>query len=468
MFRNIVNGTLSDEEIRAGYVADSSANAKLTADINVNPGFTFNSDSTYTADAGVSGKPEQWYPIGYEYYDSTISDTVEVAFSGTFDGNGHTISGLYRCDSNEIQRDVGLFGRAKNANIKNITINNSYIENTHNYYYVGSVVGWMQGGSLENCHTTASTTVACNGQQGHAGGIAGGVLSVIEVYESLVTVRKCSNAGTVKSEKSTSDSMTGGIVGYLYYSTIENCYNSGNISGARTGGIVGATITSGSYKATIRYCFNVGLITSLYSNNPSCGIGPGSASGSPQLTEIYDCYYLEGTAVDSANSNKEIVDVTERNVITKTSEQFSNGEVTYLLNALNTDGTPVWGQNLPDSTFAGSEPYPQFNDKVVYKLNDGSYSNSPNSDTNSDNETELCKYGDVNHDGSVTALDSYVLLRSLVGYHTLNTYESFIGDINNDDEINTVDILAILRHAVGYSSENLTNKEVEVPIGYFD
>ena len=102
-----------------------------------------------------------WTPIG----------TENAPFTGTFDGNGHSIKGLYinASDSNY----QGLFGYVDSGTVKNLTVSGS-VSGTGDY--VGSVVGWNNGGTVENCCNTGEVS----GGDVSAGGVVG-YLSLIHI-----------------------------------------------------------------------------------------------------------------------------------------------------------------------------------------------------------------------------------------------------------------------------------------------
>ena len=190
-FAGLVNGTLS------GVDKNISANAVLTADITVNKGNTANAiancDGT-KADGWID-----WTPIG----------TSETNFyAGTFDGQGHTVSGLYF--NNSETNYVGLFGyichqELGNGNIiydgtiKNIGVVDSY------FYGLGSV-----------------------------GGVCG---------ESSGTIANCFNTSTVKGNTS-----VGGVCGWNKNGTITNCYNTGTVTATGTAPAVGGVCGNNGYE----------------------------------------------------------------------------------------------------------------------------------------------------------------------------------------------------------------------------
>lgn len=207
----------------------------LTADIDLNPGFTFGTDGTVEGD----GEPQVWVPIGHDW-DS------EIIFMGNFDGRGHTVSGLYL---DLTYQDNGLFGSARDAVFKNLNITNSLATCdtlSEICRHVGFVVGWLENGSIAGCKNEGSIYRDATSLTPDpfcfctmAGGIAGylwGTTSVIG----------CHNSGSIKCESietgyTVSTTSLGGIVGYwVSGEIISDCSNSGSIySSGVAGGIIG-------------------------------------------------------------------------------------------------------------------------------------------------------------------------------------------------------------------------------------
>ncbi len=227
--------------------------AKLLADITINEDVS-GSDAT--------SQKYKWTPIG--------TDKTK-AYTGSFDGNGHTISGLY---INSTAVNTGLFGYVGAAGeIKNVTISDSVITSTQNY--TGAVVGDSKG-NITNCHTTATTRVT---GANYVGGIVGEL-------DSNMSLAQCSNAGEVQGtgtsgyaggiagrvQSNASNALTdsyntgritgvanvGGIAGHLYNGGgIQNVYNTGSVSASKgvAGGIVGAF-----RYGTLKNAYNAGLV----------------------------------------------------------------------------------------------------------------------------------------------------------------------------------------------------------------
>ena len=209
-FAGLVNGTLKN-----GGAKDLSANAILTKDIIVNKGVL---DEYKNLVFGKDFIP--WTPIG-------TSD--EDSYSGTFNGQGHTISGLYFNDSGA--SNVGLFGCIYKGKILNVGVLDSYFQfGTKG----GGVCGKNYEGILQNCSN--SSTVIGKNDYNDAGGVCG---------DNYGTVRDCKNTGSVSGENT-----VGGVCGYSP-GTIESCYNTGSVHG--TGEFVGGVC--GYSHIVTNYCY---------------------------------------------------------------------------------------------------------------------------------------------------------------------------------------------------------------------
>ena len=169
-----------------------------------------------------------WTPVGNGIL------AVKDFFAGTFDGCGHTISGLNVQSSTANQ---GLFAAINQAAIRNLNVSGT-VNSTVSY--VGGIVGKVQDGTIENCSFSGSVTGG-----GYTGGIAGGLSS------NNVTISGCVNAADVTG------TTAGGILGYGKKTVaIRDCYNTGSVTGsAKAGGIVGQL-----QKGTIENCYSIGDI----------------------------------------------------------------------------------------------------------------------------------------------------------------------------------------------------------------
>jgi len=156
-FAEIVNG------------GNATANAKLTADIVVNENVLAANGDANTGDF------VQWTPLGNDRYNDKV-------YSGTFDGQGHTISGLYVSGS-DADQFFGLIGTAgASVVVKNLGVVDSYFGNSNNQ--VGSIVGNVYVGSnvtLANVYST-STVSGDNWIGGLVGGDGSGSVTIINSY----------------------------------------------------------------------------------------------------------------------------------------------------------------------------------------------------------------------------------------------------------------------------------------------
>lgn len=213
-FAGLVNG---DESIIGNSIKQNTgACAVLTKNITIEN--VLDENGSLNGDGSVL---EQWTPIG------SYGIRGEEAYIGTFDGNGHTISGLY-VDSDA--QYVGLFGCVgRNGKIQNVGVVDSYISATGDKVCVGGVCGYNVGGTIENCYNTGTITATAQatGIYSSVGGVCG---------FSFWNIFNCYNTGKVSV---TGDrAWVGGVSGFNG-KDIKNCYNTGEVSVAVDGGAVG-------------------------------------------------------------------------------------------------------------------------------------------------------------------------------------------------------------------------------------
>ena len=270
-FAGLVNGTLE------GVKKNASANAILTTDITVNKGvLDANKDLVSESDF------IEWTPVGA---------TSDGAYTGTFDGMGYTVSGLYFNNSNSSY--VGLFGYiGANGKISNVGVLDSYFQFR---MYGAGVCGINYEGELQNCFN--SSTVIGNMEQG-IGGVCGSNYSGIE---------NCFNEGTVRATTEEGTFVFGGV-----------------------GGVCGI-----NEMGTIKSCYNTASVSGKYAVGGVCGI---SSRGTTT-----NCYYLSNTAIGGIGG-QDVNGSAEK----KSIEQFKSGEVAYLLAEAKDKvfGKQVWGQQL--------------------------------------------------------------------------------------------------------------------------
>ena len=271
-FAGLVNGTLD------GVKQNTLANAVLTANITVNENLL---DSLqYDTEGNVSNGSDfiTWTPIA----DWMGNRTTQ--YSGTFDGNNKTVSGLY---FNGDSTCIGLFGSSESdGNIKNVGVVDSYFKGND---HVGGVCG-NNAGTITNCYNAGNLTA----------------------IESSATI--------------------GGICGYNNGGTVANCYNTGTVTATGTVASVGGVC--GCSTELILNCYNIGTVTAASSDADISGIcgynfGP-----------IKNCYYLADT--EDENGGKTAAQFASGEIAYLLSQGCTVGEGE---DAVTYSGS-VWGQAL--------------------------------------------------------------------------------------------------------------------------
>ena len=200
---------------------------KLGTNIDLNSGW----------EAGETAPTTVWTPIGRL---ATNADSI-IPFRGTFNGQGHTIKGIY---VNSGSDRIGLFAATgADAVIKDFTLENSYIKSTKdsNTGAVGSVVGRL-GGTLDTIKSSA--IVKMSGAQ-----YAGGLVGDINTMGAIIT--NCWFDGSVSGAGGHHALLLGGVQGATTCD-ITHCLATGTIAfGGDTGGLVGTVWDSTNFKSTL-------------------------------------------------------------------------------------------------------------------------------------------------------------------------------------------------------------------------
>ena len=253
---------------------------------------------TLTADIDLTGK--DWTPIGTDYDNS---------YKGTFDGGGHTITGLTFTTNDEY---AGLFGRLNRAgSVKNVvmegvqitsnqidggniggvvgsswgTIENCSVSGSvSGTVYVGGVVGVQIGGSITGCSSSATVKGTVD-----VGGVAGQT-------NSSATLTACYATGNVIIEIAPKKNISGGsLVGFNGGNGLLACYATGNVTstGSSTynvhiGGFLGDNYT------TVTACY--------WKNNHEQGIGYNKENIVPEATKVDGTGVTWKNAVDAMNT----------------------------------------------------------------------------------------------------------------------------------------------------------------------
>ncbi len=376
------------------YINDSSSGYGeyflLTKDIDLSPEY---------------GEEKPWWSIAAEYYTS-------YGFRGTFEGAGNTISGLYLEASDGQDITGGLFGWVEGGTIRNLNVSGTVI----NPNMAGGIAGCNEKGLLENCTFTGtisdgdvtSRETTCGGivsenlgtvihctfdgsvSGDYSGGIvgsnesgsildctnygtvrgeiAGGILGSSNSYkfdeQSLLTVKsltlesaaiwsiaRCVNNGEVLG-----GACAGGIIGGNANMVVD-CYNTGAVSGdgsaswdsdyVGVGGIAGQNVRLYEYAGIVENCYNIGTVKGKENTASVVGANDGKNYGYTVMGIVKNCYYLESTVADT-------------NAEPKTADDFSSGEIAWLLQGGRDE--LVWGQTV------NTENYPVLTDDTTQKV----------------------------------------------------------------------------------------------------
>ena len=289
-----------------GYTIESNGSYNVTsADGLMNIAKLVNggkTDINITLDTDIDLTGKDWTPIGTDFHNS---------YTGTFDGGGHTITGLNFTTNDE---NAGLFGYLNRAGtVKNVVMEGVQI--TSNQIYggsIGGVVGSSLGGTIENCSVSGSVsgTVYVGGVVGvQIGGSITGCSSSATVKgmvdvggvagqtNSSATLTACYATGNVTIEIAPKKNIAGGgLVGMNGGSGILACYATGNVTS--TGSSTGYDVHIGGFLGN-----NYTTVTACYwKNNHEQGIGFKKAGTGTEVTKVDGSVVTWQKAVDAMNT----------------------------------------------------------------------------------------------------------------------------------------------------------------------
>ena len=254
---------------QGNYTVTSAEGLKNIAKL-VNEQWNLGINITLTADIDLSGI--DWTPIGIDY---------NHQYKGTFNGGGHTITGLTVTTSDQY---AGLFGYiGSGGTVKDVTLEGVQIATTHSVGDAGGVAGYSYG-NIENCSVSGSVSVS--GMNGFAGGVVG--------YQSGGFLTECSSSATVNA-----GNKAGGVAGATNSGAILTaCYATGSVTLVSNndigtyfaGGVVGSN--GGS---CIQACYAWGSVTSSGSGT----IYVGGVTGTNDVGTLTACYHAKGTVKGS-------------------------------------------------------------------------------------------------------------------------------------------------------------------------
>ena len=241
------------------------------------------------SDIDLGGK-KQWTPI----------DGCDLGFEGVFDGSGHTLKGLYINYKDPLsgngEHEIGLFGQVKGT-VKNLTVSDSSVTvKSDRSPYTAVIAAVIRGGSVENCHTTASVSVTSSFD---AAGIAGSVNDDAAVsgctnaasvtvtatgnaggicFRAAGPVSNCVNTGAIRAEAKAAG------ISVAIYGGATDCRNEGDILAEHHAGGICASFEDGALNhgmndasVTLLRCVNTGNVTSA--SSCAAGIATGCRTG---------------------------------------------------------------------------------------------------------------------------------------------------------------------------------------------
>lgn len=323
-------------------IADGAQLAKLAQDVNGGNNYAgtyfvltadilLNDISNWTSWNENTAPTNTWTPIG----------NSSQPFTGTLDGDGHSVSGIYISTAN-YQGLVGYLGEG--GTLQNLGVKASYIKGSN---VVGGLCGQNQG-NVTNCYNTGSVT----GTGDYVGGVCG---------LNFGNVTNCYNSGTVAGS-----SQVGGVCGMNMMGSVTNCYNAGNVTGTgeHVGGVCGqnnATVTNcynsgsvagssevggvcGRNDGNVSNCYNTGSVEGNYSVGGVCGMNYSST--------VTNCYYQKDMAAGGINGSD-----AAGQAEAKTADEFQSGEVASLLGdgwgqTIGTDDSPVLTTDASKKVYA--------------------------------------------------------------------------------------------------------------------
>ena len=289
-----------------GYTIESNGSYNVTsADGLMNVAKLVNggkTDINITLDTDIDLTGKDWTPIGTDFHNS---------YTGTFDGGGHTITGLTFTTNDE---NAGLFGYLNRAGtVKNVVMEGVQI--TSNQIYggsIGGVVGSSLGGTIENCSVSGSVSGTV-----YVGGVVGAQIDgSITGCSSSATVKGMVDVGGVAGQTNSSATLTacyatgnviiemapkkniagGGLVGMNGGSGILACYATGNVTS--TGSSTGYDVHIGGFLGN-----NYTTVTACYwKNNHEQGIGFKKAGTGTEVTKVDGSVVTWQKAVDAMNT----------------------------------------------------------------------------------------------------------------------------------------------------------------------
>lgn len=289
-----------------GYTIESNGSYTVTsADGLMNIAKLVNggkTDINITLDKNIDLTGKDWTPIGTDY---------DNAYTGTFDGGGHTITGLTVTTNDQYAGLFGYLGKfGKFCTVKNVVMDGIQITCNHRLGSAGGVAGYSRAVTIENCSVSGSVSGTMR-----AGGVVGGLNGgSITGCSSSATVKGTLNVGGVAGETNSGATMAacyatgnvtieidpinnilgGGLVGFNARGSVLACYATGNVTstGSSTGYVQIGGFLGDNYNTTVTACY--------WKNNHEQGIGYNTKS--TEATKVDGSVVTWKNAVDAMNT----------------------------------------------------------------------------------------------------------------------------------------------------------------------
>ena len=286
------------------YTVTSAEGLKNIAEL-VNGGKT---DINITLDKNIDLTGKEWTPIG----------TSSSSYTGTFDGGGHTITGLTVTGSDEYAGLFGYIGK-DGGTVKNVKLENVQITSNNQYANVGGVAGYSRG-NIENCSVSGSVSgnSNSNGTSNCVGGVVGqqygGTITectssaivdgtnevggVVGLTNYGATLTACYATGDVTAERDPqNNTYAGGVVGFNGGGTLTACYATGNVigTGTGTGSIYVGGVTGSNDSGTLTACYHAAETVSG-PDRATGGVTGRNFNASVGIPAITACYWQNNQA----------------------------------------------------------------------------------------------------------------------------------------------------------------------------
>ncbi|MBQ8893909.1 MAG: hypothetical protein IJ043_05810 [Clostridia bacterium] len=381
---------------------------------------------------------------------ATGKDTTKV-FAGTFDGQGHTISGL---NISSTSSWGGFFVALKNATVKNFTLSGVNMTGAR---YSGMLVGKICNSLIEDVHVVNSTFKS-NSDYRTAGGLVGYIYNQSR-GGGLTKMVRCSLEGSTLN--TAANGGVGGLIGEMAEATITDCYVINNTINAlnRSGLLLGYC-----YIGTIEGCFTYGNTLNVANNEYASGAAVGQFwyGGKSYFNDsifcekelnIYGCFQANN---DPIFDNTYSLYASPSEGIAATEAQLSSGELAYLTGKAMKNGKLALANETDLAarkviyTADGAEYAVRYTDSSGAVIGEVGEPAKPGSFFRGWKQTEegyTAEFqripNDINADSKADTADAILLMQYLVGDPV--ELEEEIADVNGDGRITIYDAVCLLR-----------------------